>query len=975
MANQYSSADFGTITVPGGYTRTVVQSTNAGGLQVGILALVGEADEGAPASVETELPSFGPDQESEVLAKYGSGPIADAFSRAVKASNDAEIVNTFTRAIVVKTNASTQASTSLARSGLTDWATLDVQNYGPKGNQISTQVSAAAAEVGPEAKTFTWVPQGNQTVKIGIRTNGGESTGIEVSAVTASQTFGLPSDVRELLWDVAVGDTHDLIVNGGVDRGVLAGYSTETLAVDATGQSIVITSSSTWTTNPVVGDTLIIPDNNDYGFAVGTNLILGGGVNRGSYVVTGVTNSTVTATKVRNWQANDGVAVTAPADVSTTASSNQDFFHCYSPITIKPISGTERSSPLTGLTGQTVQGVATGSSLTLILQTGAAWASLPQVGDWVLIPSSAPAAWQASQTNYGWYQVTASTSGTAAGASTITMTMLSNYVGTDLPTSFAATAIAAVTDLRVVRPVIDGVGKAFELFDDGGTASISATPYKMQDLVPNQNVDFISTALAPVLSVSSAEYRATVTNTRSLDSVQESLAAGGEVLFTVGYSGGGLVATATMTVSGTTLTTTVSGGSGANLSVNLKNLQTVKDLVTYLNAQTGYKAALTSVAYGQLPLLYTKADGTKATILDKATWGIASAQGSMPGRVKKDAYAMWKKVAENSVLVEVDAAPGAGLPEVQALKFLANGSKGGTTNASVQAALAKLSNVPCNFVVSLFSQDAADDYAEGLTESASTYTVAQINDLVKDHCLANSTIKARRWRQGLVSVKGSFTEAKEAAQNLANFRCYMTFQDVRASNAQGESVQFQPWMGSVLAASMQSGGFYKPIVKRFVNIQGVLMADGSYTGTYSEKEDALLAGLLPIESVDSGGFRWVSDQSTYSVDSNFVYNSLQAVYMMDTLAALVTDRTERRFVGYSVADTSAAAVAAYVRSVLNEAYNLKIIAASDGMPNGYRDLKVKISAPSIEVGAVCALATGIYFVLNTLSIVNVQQTA
>jgi hypothetical protein len=982
MAQKYQSADFGSITVPGAYTRTVVQSTNTGNLQVGILALVGEADEGAPASSETDLPVFGPDQEAEVIKKYGSGPIVDAFSRAVKASNDTEIVNSFTRAIIVKTNASTQASTSLARAGLSAWATLDSQNYGPKGNQIATQVSAAVAEVGPETQTFTWVPQGNQTVILGTRTNGGAVDSITVPAVTTSTTNGLPSVVRNQLWDLGGAALPKLIVTGGLEIKPCLGLGgSETLTVTRSGYDIVIQCSTTLTfgfVSPAEGDTLIIPALNDYGVAAASSIVGGANANRGSYVITyvDVGGQEIHATKIRDWQANDGASLTTPANVSAATIVGDDDILVYGKMSVTPVSGTERSSILTGLVGQTVQGVASGSSLTLVLQTGAVWAALPRVGDKVYLPATAPATWRASNQNVGWYEVTAATSGTAAGASTITMTMLSSYI-TDaiVPTSFAPTAIAATTDLRVVRPVIDGVGKAWEFFDGGGTSSLAATPYKLQALVPGQNVDFISTGASPLLHLSSTEYRAELTNTRSIDSVEEDLAAGGEILFTVGYSGGGLVTTATMTVSGTTLTTTVSGGTGSNLSVNLKNLATVKDLVNYLNAQTGYKAVLTTVAYGQLPLLYTKADGSKATILDKATWGIASAHGSMPGRVKKDAYAMWSKVTDNSVLVEIDSVPDKGLPEVQGLVYLTNGAKGATTNASIQAALVKLGNVACNFVVPLFSQDAVDDYAEGLTESTSSYTISQVHDLVKSHCLTNSTIKARRWRQGLLSVKDSFTNAKLAAQTVANFRCLMAFQDVRASNAQGESVQFQPWMASVVAASMQSGGFYKPIVKRFANVQGVLMADGSYTGSYSEKEDALAAGLLFMESVDSGGFRWVSDQTTYSVDSNFVYNSLQAVYMMDTLAALVTDRTERRFVGYSLADVSASAVAAYVRSVFYEAYNLKIIAASDGAPNGYKDLKIKITAPSIEVSAVCALATGIYFVLNTLSLVNVEQSA
>lgn len=305
--------------------------------------------------------------------------------------------------------------------------------------------------------------------------------------------------------------------------------------------------------------------------------------------------------------------------------------------------------------------------------------------------------------------------------------------------------------------------------------------------------------------------------------------------------------------------------------------------------------------------------------------------------------------------------------------FLSGAAKGGTTNAIITSVFNALQKVKGNFVVPLFSRDATADIAEGLTESSSTYTISSIHSAARSHAYTMSQPKRRGWRQAFLSVKGTFAQAKAAAQNIADSRCSMTFQDVRAPNASGDLVQFQPWMAAVLAASMQAGGFNEPIVKKFVAINGVVFSDTSYGDDISSQENAILAGLLPLETVDSGGYRWVTDQTTYSIDNNFVYNSIQAMYMMDTLAALISDRMERRFIGRSLADITAGTMGAYLQGIMREALNLKITAASIGAPNGYKNAKVSITAPYADVQVEASLGTGLYFILNTAFITRVES--
>jgi hypothetical protein len=404
-------------------------------------------------------------------------------------------------------------------------------------------------------------------------------------------------------------------------------------------------------------------------------------------------------------------------------------------------------------------------------------------------------------------------------------------------------------------------------------------------------------------------------------------------------------------------------------------------LAAFINAQPGYVASASDNAVGLKRLNYTLSTGAKATILDKATWSIASELGSKPGLIKNDGYETWGNVS-TSELVQlgtsstVATVPAAGIPEPQALTFLAGGTRGGTTNAQVLAGLAALERVKCNFVVPLFSRNASDDIASAVTDASSTYTIASIADNTKAHVILMSQIKRRKWRQAFVSIKGSFNSAKALSRSLVNFRVSVCFQDVRATNAQGESVQFQPWMASVLAASMQAGGVNEPLVKKLVNVSGLVVADNSYGDSLSDQEAALDAGLLPLESADGSGFRWLSDQTTWGqVDSNFVYNSIQAVYMTDILAQLISEKMEKKFVGRPLSVVPSAVIRAFLEAVMREALQLKITAPSDGAEQGFKDAFVTIRAPAAYVTVTASLGTGLYFILNTAFITKVQSAA
>lgn len=609
----------------------------------------------------------------------------------------------------------------------------------------------------------------------------------------------------------------------------------------------------------------------------------------------------------------------------------------------------------------------TASGNNVVVSYSGTWDTTPSVGDMFYIPVGSPIA-GGSNVNCGSYVITAATS------TDISATKLLNATGTGssltAPTTVSSQAVAATTDVAAYAPVVitipsadpvDGIGKTLEI-SRGSSGEFDVLAYALTA----DQVSWFSLSGAAEILTSATEYRCQLNLSRASDNLADEILAGGEIALKLGYTG----TTATVTITSTTLTTSVSGGSGANLSVTLADYPTLGDLVAFLNAQTGYQAALGTAVMGSLA----------PTSLDRVSAaGICTTNGEYAGRIKVDAYRFFVQMSRNATaqLGSTEARAAAGIPApTTATSFFTGGSKGASTNALITAAIDACEQIRGNFLVPLFARDASDDIADGLTDDSSTYDIDSINAYARTHVLKMSTLKRRRNRQAFLSFKGAFTDAKTAAANIASFRCSMCFQDTKNLDSTGTIKQFQPWMSAVLAAGMQAAGFYRPIVHKYPNMSGAIQAAGDFDDQNDTKmEDALLAGLLPLREHETGGFYWVSDQTTYGKDSNFVYNSIQAVYVADLIGLTAARRMEDLFVGQSVADISASIALAALESILGDFLRLKLISPSDDAPRGFKNAQIRISGPTMIVSAEVKLAGAIYFVPINFLVSQVQQTA
>ena len=957
MAKSLQTPD-GVFYTPNVYAKANVAQTPSGLATSGIICIVGEASEGPDFSAEganlRENTFFGPTDSAQVIAKFGSGPLVDDYLLACAPSNDDKITGSPNGFYLLKTNVSIQASLALLRPGMAaGYGTLAAKNYGEPGNQVYASHSVAAAEVAPSVSaTFLPVPSTVAAGDLRLRVNGGAAQTVAIAAAATPTTVV-----------AALNAANDLLATGGVYRNSLSGLTnTTTLAavvVDGAAGILDVTiggAASAWVTAPQIGDTVVIPNAALFGSTEASCISGAGNANQGIYRVTATSATTVRIQKVFNLTS---LTPTLPvvAVVATGIGSEATDLQVWSPITIKNQTGQARTVLATGNVGANVTGTESGNQLSLALSTGS-WAATPLAGDQLKIPSTAPAAWLAGGSNTGWYEVISATSNT----------MVLNRLSNDAPASFVATAIAAVSDLVVVRPAIDGCAKGLEIWDAGGSATPLATLFKTS---AGANVTWLSTSLAPVLNTSAQELQMRMDAAKSITS--ESLTAGGDVVLTLGYLG----TTATVTITGTTLTTSRTGGVGGDLSVNLKNYATIGELAAFLNSQPGYVASAGNNLFAQQPLMQSNG----VTVLDQVSGlGICSQFGSVkPGRIKRDAWDYFTELATGSIYVQLGttaAKAASGLPDVQALAFLTGGARGATSNLNITNALAAAQRLRLNFVVPAFAQDATADIAAGVTDAASTYTIAAIHAAVRTHCLQMSTIKRSRWRQGFLANQGSFQAARDAASTLASSRQALCFQSTKNQNSQGNIQTFQSHGLAALAAGMQAAGFYRSITNKLINTSGVLVEDNSFDAEDQDQvEVALQAGLLIAKIPDSGvGFHWVSDQTTYGTDNNFVFNSISAMYNTDLVTATAQTRMQT-IIGDSQADVSAASILGSMIAIFADLKALKLITSSDDAPPGFKNLQVRLVGNAVFISAEVKVTGSIDFVIISFLVSRVQQTA
>jgi hypothetical protein len=515
--------------IPGAYVNTTVISTASGLASSGVVLIMGEAA-GGPNYSEVTLANnfYGPSAFNQVKSIYTSGPIVDAFAALSAPSNDPDISGTATSIYIIKTNEGVQASAAIPGYG-----TFTALNYGVAGNLFNYTITSINDEV-PPMVTGNTVPAFGAALNgatFSIRQNGGA---IDVITLSSSGGGASPSAAQA----AALSEYNTIVaLPAGTTESVLDGL-TLTPGTYTSASTMSLSASATLTLNGA----------GNYYFQIGSTLITGAGA---TILLTGGATA-----------ANVYFQVGSSATIGASNTFNGNII-AHTSVTLG--GGTINGSVI-ALNGAVTVSVATNINA----QTSAA---LGLAGEFGLLGASGVTntGFTVVHGDVGSYptsSVTGFPPGTVITNAHANITELIAELNMLLPAGIVASAGMATNTLVFTMaaeafPYASGYGQSFELID--------STPG-----------DLAALGLTAGLYTSSEEPAVEVSVINTTAQINETFNIAPAIALSVGYAG----TTGTMTISSTMLTTTVTGGTGSNLSIVLSQYTTIGELASFINSQS-----------------------------------------------------------------------------------------------------------------------------------------------------------------------------------------------------------------------------------------------------------------------------------------------------------------------------------------------------------------------------------------------------
>lgn len=585
------------------------------------------------------------------------------------------------------------------------------------------------------------------------------------------------------------------------------------------------------------------------------------------------------------------------------------------------------------------------------------------------------------------FRVNGGAVGTFTAASMGTIGASTTEINSKLNTALGTVAIAYATN-NGTRIQIDlalsgsgaprnGAGIALEFIASSEYADIGV-PVGLQGVV--------LAAGSSLSGVSATNATRSITVNRQSDQITESTEnttgeLGGVVYLEIGCNA---ATTAVMTINSTTLSTTVVGAGASNLSITLGDFDTLQDLATYIDAQTGYSCSVPVSSNASLP----------TSVLDRVSAvGIcASTSGLKPGQIKADSYEVQNWFDRNSTLVSMvrNTTNGyRGFPDVLAQTFLAGGTLGASTTANFNSGFVAFESKRVNTIIPLVSQDASDDLAEDptYTDPSSSYDVESIHVIARNHCRLMSNTQNRSERNCYLGYRGTFQQCKDESNNIASEFASMAIQDAQVISGNGELAYFQPHITACLAASLQAGSeIGEPITYKFVAANGIrfrkkqgIVATGSEnfnSENLGDKNQAIDEGLLIFEAPSSGGIRVVVGNTTYQRDANFVFNRISVLESAHYVAYNLRQQLESIYIGTKAKTGTAESIRNSVIAIMKQFLDADIIVGDDTNSGlGWKNLSVVLNGNTATIDITITPVVGIDFILAKIFLDNIRSTA
>ena len=297
-------------------------------------------------------------------------------------------------------------------------------------------------------------------------------------------------------------------------------------------------------------------------------------------------------------------------------------------------------------------------------------------------------------------------------------------------------------------------------------------------------------------------------------------------------------------------------------------------------------------------------------------------------------------------------------------KFLTGAVDGSSVNSDWVTGLVAFEQIRINSIVPLISADKG------------SLTIDSINAAVKTHVTKMWGTLGRSERQAFLSKLGTKTELKDAAKTQNSAYCSIFGQQVRVLDRFGDLQWKDPWALACIAAGVRSGtDVGEPLTYKVINVNDVRVNDSSWNPK-TDFAEMLDAGVTIVEPLDTGGFRIVLDNTTYGVDANFVWNRGSVVEAGGYVAYDLRYNLELVFTGTKARTGTAEAIKNFIIARMTIYLNADIIVGddlNDGL--GFKNLSVSINGSTATINMAITPVQGIDFLLPTLYLQNIQQTA
>jgi len=297
-------------------------------------------------------------------------------------------------------------------------------------------------------------------------------------------------------------------------------------------------------------------------------------------------------------------------------------------------------------------------------------------------------------------------------------------------------------------------------------------------------------------------------------------------------------------------------------------------------------------------------------------------------------------------------------------QFFTNGTDGTSTNSDWADGFTAFEDERINIIVPLISKDIG------------SLTIDSINLLAQSHVIKMWSTLGKSERNAYISFNGSKDDLKDKAQTSNSGYCSMLGHQVRVLNKFSELVWLDPWAAACITAGMQAGSpVGEPTTYKIINVNDIRIEDGSWSAKQDGAE-MIEAGVTVLQPIDTGGFRVQLGNTTYGVDANFVWNRVSVVEAAGFVAYDLRYNLEAVFTGTKARTGTAEAVANFVKNRMSVYLGEDIIVGDDlneGL--GYKNLGVEIQGNTALINVSVTPVQGIDFILPTIYLADIRQSA